>query len=140
MSDRYFVDTNIFLYAFDTTSTNKRERSHAIIRELFLNDTFCISTQVLNEFCSAAVKKLKPPLDVAEISRFISSFPSGIIESPGRNTVLHALEIQQSYRYSYYDSLIIATALEASCTVLYTEDMQHGQSIDELVITNPFKE
>ena len=97
-----------------------------------------ISTQVLNEFINAALRKnILSDSEVAEHCRhYISTYNLALIYPA---TIDSALEIKNKYKYSYYDSLIISSAIENDCEVLYTEDMQHSQIIeDKLTIINPF--
>ncbi len=143
MRDRLFIDTNILVYSFDKKSPTKQKKAKELLKEFFDREDYFVSIQVLNEFCSAAVKKLNPPLKVERVKDFISSFPERKILPVYRATVLSSLVIMGKYKLSYWDSLIIATSLESKCTILYTEDMQNGLRIDRgedrLKIVNPFE-
>lgn len=143
MRDKYFIDTNILVYSFDKTSPTKQKKSKELLKEFFDREDYFVSIQVLNEFCSAALKKLNPPLKTERIKEFISSFPGRKILPISRATVLSSLGIMDKYKLSYWDSLIIATSLENKCTILYTEDMQNGLIIEKgegrLKNVNPFE-
>ncbi len=132
MKDKVFLDTNILIYSF---SIDKGE----IIRNIIDTTPYLqISTQVLNEFINASLRK--NILTISEViehcKKYISSYNLSLIFP---STINYALEIKKKYKYSYYDSLIVSTAIESDCEILYTEDLQHNQIIeDKLTIINPF--
>jgi predicted nucleic acid-binding protein len=131
MKDRIFVDTNILVYAL-------LDDSHKQQTALNLLQSGCmISTQVLNEFTNVARKKAK--LDWQEIHDLSNAIQS-LAEIVPVDLAIHnrALTVAASYGYSFYDSLIVAAALESGCNLLFTEDMQDGQLIADLKIRNPF--
>ena len=128
-----FFDTNIVLYALSKDLPRKQQ-----VAEL-LNDGCTLSTQVLAE--SANVMRRKFGCGMAEIESFHDALLDACrlqrIESA---TVRRALQVAGRYGFSIYDSLIVATALEAGCDTLYSEDLQHGQLIDNrLTVINPFR-
>jgi len=127
-----FFDTSVLLYLLSSDS-EKADRVEALLAE-----SGTISVQVLNEFTAVASRKLKMPLveirEVLETIRDICRTEPLTIEDHDR-----ACEIMERYKFSFYDSVIVASALHAGCKILYSEDLQHGQVIDEqLRITNPF--
>jgi predicted nucleic acid-binding protein len=126
-----FFDTNVLLYLLSADSV-KADRAEAL-----LTCGGVISVQVLNEFTSVALRKLK--LSCAEIRDILWVARSTCqVDAITLATHDQALELAERYSFSWYDSLIVSAALIANCRVLYSEDMQHGQIIDSLVITNPF--
>lgn len=135
MKDNRFVDTNILVYCYTNDELQKREKALAVCKNI---DTF-ISTQVLTELSNTLKKKFK--LDWINIEHVISEINSGFhvfVNKP--NTIEKACKIADKYNYSFYDSLIITAALACNCSILYTEDMQNGQIIENcLTIVNPFK-
>ena len=134
MNDKCFIDTNIFLYAFSTKDIHKQ----TIAKDIVLQPYY-ISTQVINESCSNFIKKLT--FDEKMVTSFIgSAYNRYQIINFSESLFLTGSDIRLKYKYSYYDSLIIAAALESKCTILYSEDMHHNQIIEnKLKITNPFK-
>ncbi len=132
MRDKGFIDTNVLLYLYDSDNNKKN------IAKDILKGNHCISTQVLNEFTNISIKKIK--LGTKDLAINLKK----IIEKTAvftfdEETIFAAIEIKEKYKYQYYDSLILATAIENNCTVLYSEDMQHGQTIEnQLRIVNPF--
>jgi predicted nucleic acid-binding protein len=132
---KVFIDTNILIYLVKDTSGKAEVVASRIVEDSYLY----ISTQVINEFCNITLKKLNFSLEniLFAIDEFSKHF---IIHNVTISTITKALEIKNKYRFSYYDSAIIAAALQKKCEVLYTEDMHHGQVIeDSLTIINPFK-
>ena len=133
MIDKVFLDTNIVLYALDKSSVKQQ------ISINLLQSNPIISTQVLNEFSNICVKKLK--LDIEQITDLVGVLSSDLeVKLFDANTILKALSLKEKYNFQYYDSLIIATALENDCKILYTEDMQDSLIVEhKLTIINPFK-
>jgi predicted nucleic acid-binding protein len=135
MSDvKAFVDTNLLVYLYSDTDVSKKEH---IIQTIDVYERF-VSTQVLNEFCNVCIRKLKLPLSAVQnaVEEICNACNLVIIDD---STVRKALELHERYGYSYYDSLIIASALECGCSILLSEDMADGQIIDEnLAIKNIF--
>lgn len=132
MSAKVFIDTNIVIYSLGPNSTKATKAA-----PLFAHAP-SISTQVLSETANVALKKLAMPL--SEASKLLAMLEATCrVEIVTSVTMQHALDIVGRYRFSWFDSLIIATALDSGCSILYTEDLQHGQVIeDKLTITNPF--
>jgi predicted nucleic acid-binding protein len=134
MQDKVFIDTNIILYAIST----KDERKHSVAKPIVLSDA-TISAQVINEASVNLIKKLNFTEDM--VRRFInSSYQRYNIIELTKNVFIYASELREKYNFSYYDSAIVAAALVANCTILYSEDMQDGLVVtDRLKIINPFK-
>jgi len=134
MKDKSFFDTNTLIYLL-SDEINK----HKIAVELYksIKDK-AISTQVLNEFANVCFKKELLKSNISEHIKILSlNFEVSLISL---GTIQEAIRIKKKYAYSYYDSVIIASALQNNCTILYTEDMQHKQVIeDKLTIINPFE-
>lgn len=140
MSDKVFIDTNVLVYSFDSKNPVKQKVAKELIEDFFDKEEYFISMQVLNEFCSAALRKLAPPLEVEVLREFISSFPKRKILSVNREITLYSLVLMEKYKLQYWDSLIIAAAIDNRCTVLYTEDMQNGLILEDILsIVNPFE-
>jgi predicted nucleic acid-binding protein len=130
--DKPFFDTNVLLYLL-SEDNRKADRAEAIIA---MGGT--ISVQVLNEFASVASRKLK--MSYAEIREALSTVRAVCkTQAVTIDTHERGLEIAERFGFSLYDSMIVSAALQSSCTILYSEDMQHGQEIDyQLTIINPF--
>jgi predicted nucleic acid-binding protein len=134
MRDEIFFDTNIILYSYSDKSEPKKE----IARRLILNSNGFISTQVIQETCNILIKKFK--MDELSISRTLSEMRGNfLIGINNVETTAIALMVHFKYKFSYYDSLIISSALENGCSILYSEDLHHNQKIEKtLTIINPF--
>jgi predicted nucleic acid-binding protein len=133
--NQVFIDTNLLIYLVKD-NTGKAE---IVAKTLETSGNIYISTQVINEFCNVAIKKLGIPKSeiLFSIAKFTEKFD---VNQLSVNTINFALNIQEKYNFSYYDSLIISSALENNCSILYTEDMHHNQIIENsLTIINPFK-
>jgi predicted nucleic acid-binding protein len=136
MTDSVFLDTNLWVYYYTKDSVDKSANVSALIksnRELLI-----LSTQVLGELYHVITrKKLFTKLQAAEIlSSLVDTFP---IQAIAPESVLKATAISQRYGCTYWDSLIVATALLSNCAILYSEDMQHDQVIENQIrIVNPF--
>lgn len=139
MTDYSFVDTNILLYASDQGSGDKRLKAAELLRALWQTRTGVISTQVLQEFFYNATRKLSLPLHVPAARTIVATYSVWQRSPITSGTVLWAIDLHTTLNFSFWDSLIIAAALESHCTTLYTEDLQNGQLIDgRLMIVNPF--
>jgi len=126
-----FFDTNILLYLLSADAT-KADRAEALAA-----DGGVTSVQVLNEFASVAMRKLD--MRLAEIREILSTIRAVCAVIPvDIETHELGLELVERHHLAVYDALIVAAALQAECTVLYTEDLQHGQKFGGLTIRNPF--
>ena len=132
--DRAFIDTNIFIYLYSASEQAKREQCEQLVDEY---DRF-VSTQVLNEFCNVAIKKLAMPASAVRdaVSEICEGCNLILVDD---DTVQKALDFCEKYKYSDYDSLILASAIESDCRYIISEDLQAGQLIDgKLTIVSPF--
>lgn len=134
-----FIDTNVFLYLFDETDEHKRTIAEQLIRKALETRSACISHQVVQETLNVETRKLPSPMNAENAQRFLEQILTPLWRiMPSLALYRRGLDLQSRYGFSFYDALIVAAALESGCTRLYTEDLQHGQKIDGLVIENPF--
>jgi len=139
MNDKFFIDTNIFIYSFDKTDPDKQQRAKEIIGDA-LRSNGCISYQVIQEFLNVATQKFTTRLKKQDCQKYLSTVLEPLCEIYSTIELFNdTLEIQEGWQYSFYDSLIIAAALKTNCRILYSEDLQHGQRIKGLIIINPFQ-
>jgi len=132
-ASEHFIDTNVLLYLL-SGDTGKADRAEQLIQA-----GGTISVQVLNEFASVASRKLK--MSIAEIREILETIRE-VLEIPPLTEESHALGlgIAEQYLLSIYDAMIASAALLAGCSVLWSEDMQHGLVVNRsLVIQNPFR-
>ncbi len=141
MSGKFFLDTNIFVYAFDTSATAKARRSRQLINEALKARKGIVSYQVVQEFFNVAFKRFAHPISVPEAEQYFAIVFRPILavhSSPA--LYLEALSLFGKHGLSWYDSLIVAAATLSGCDVLYTEDLQDGRKIAGLLIQNPFSQ
>lgn len=137
MLDRIFLDTNVILYSYSEDDIYKQNISQEILGNNIFN-TF-ISKQVVNEIINILLKKIK--LSSEKVENVILELDSEFeIFDFTLATQIKAIRLKKDYNLQFYDALIIATALENNCTILYSEDMQDGLVVEnKLTIINPFK-
>lgn len=135
---KIFIDTNILIYSMDRNDPKKKKVCRKLLDSLDDEESGVISTQVLQEFYVAAVKKLKAePLIVKDIVRSFYNF-SVIVITP--EMIESAIDVSILNSISFWDSLIVTAAEFAKCDVLWTEDFNHGQVIRGVKIINPIKQ
>ena len=135
-TESVFFDTNIFLYAL--LDFQDKQKHDIAVNLLSKNPGGVISTQVVNEVCSNLIRLAKASEMIVEqaIHNFFSKY---FVVLPSESTLKRASQLRQNHKFSYWDSIIIASALEAKSSVLYSEDMQHHLVIEKsLTIINPF--
>jgi predicted nucleic acid-binding protein len=139
MSDsRFFLDTNIVVYAFDKTQPKKGEIAVGLLRRASVGEG-AISYQVVQEFFSVAFRRFSTPMTISEAEGALESLLTPLIKVHSSPALFaDALRLYGRYSLAWYDSLIVAAALEARCRILYSEDLQAGLRIDNLRIVNPF--
>ena len=132
-AERSFIDTNVLLYLL-SGDTGKADRAEEIIQA-----GAAISVQVLNEFAAVASRKLR--MSIAEIRETLDTIRAVCAVAPlTEETHVLGLRITEQYRLSVYDAMIASAALISDCSILWSEDMQHGMVIEQrLVIQNPFR-
>lgn len=138
--DRVFLDTNIFIYAGDEADPQKSRRSRKLIADVVNSGNGVSSYQVIQEFVNVVLRRFQKALLVEDVERFLATvFQPLVIIHSSFGLYTAALRIQSRYRLSWYDALIVAAAIEADCSVLYSEDLQHGQRFGSTTVKNPFR-
>jgi len=136
---RYFIDTNIFVYTFDSAARRKRHIATELVRSARRDGLAVISFQVIQEFCSVAIRRSEQPPTIEELRSYVRNVMAPLCEVHSSIELYDAcLDIREQTGYSFYDSLIVAAAAGARCETLYTEDLDHGRSIAGVKIVNPF--
>jgi len=138
MSDRAFVDTNVLVYAHDLDAGNKHEVAAKLISQLWKSRNGVLSTQVLQECYVTLTKKVVRPLGKVAVRRLLQSYFSWEIAVNDLQTILQASEIEEAHNLSFWDALIVAAASSKNVTLILTEDLNHGQMIEGILIQNPF--
>ena len=132
----YFFDSNIIVYAYDPDAGVKRSRAHDLIDRHARDATLTVSTQVLQESYVNLVRRrhLKPD----QALRVVGDLADSRVVPADAASVLRGLQLSQRHQLSPWDGLIVQAALDAGCSVLYTEDLQAGQRFGDLEVVNPF--
>jgi predicted nucleic acid-binding protein len=139
MSDRFFLDTNIFVYSFDQSAPAKARKAAQLIREALTTQKGVISYQVVQEFFNVALKKFSQPMQAADAGQYlIAVFRPLLAVHSSQALYAEALFLHAQSMLSWYDSLIVSAAIQARCEILFSEDLQHGQRFGALQIRNPF--
>jgi len=139
MSAKFFLDTNIVVYTFDSSTPKKKNLAQELVEQALRTQEGRVSTQVVQEFLNVATSKFTTPLTFSDAQQYLHDVLGPLCTVfPSIDLYRQALVLQQERRYSFYDSLIIGGAVQAGCDVLYSEDLQHGQQIRGLRILNPF--
>lgn len=138
--EKPFLDTNVLVYCFDPSTPQKQERSRSLVSRSCRARLGAISYQVIAEFTNVALRRFERPMSVADVRDWIRalSTPLEVVGYSG-HLFEQALTLFERYRLSWYDALIVSAALEANCTVLFSEDMQHDLRIGPLRVENPFR-
>jgi predicted nucleic acid-binding protein len=140
MSDRFFLDTNVFVYAFDPNAPRKAKTAAQLIRRAANSGDGIVSYQVVQEFFNVALKRFAQPMTFAEAEQYLVTVFRPLLAIHSSPAIyVEALRVAAKYRIGWYDSLIVAAAIEGKCEVLYSEDMQDGREIEGVRIENPFK-
>lgn len=141
MSDRFFLDTNIFAYGLDQDDRRKQSRANELVETALRTGRGVISFQVIQEFLNVAIHRFPTPLSHARCLRHLKEALLPLCQVyPSETLYTEALAVQALTGYHFHDSLIVAAALGADCSVLYTEDLQDGRQIRGLTIRNPFND
>lgn len=136
--DKVFLDTNVIVYAYDKSAGEKHRVAADIMIELWHTGLGVVSTQVLQEFFVITTRKIPRPLKVNVVKEIISDLLAWDVITNDGESILSAIDRHLKYKYSFWDSMIIDAALKGGATVLYSEDLADGQTVDGILIRNPF--
>ena len=134
---RAFLDSNVLVYAFDSRVTHKQAKAITLLEESS-SSTVAISTQVLSEFYWTVTRKLPLPLSRLEARSVLNRLSRLIVVTVDRELIESAIELEGSASIAYWDALIVKAASSVGCRRLLTEDLNHGQVIDGVLVENPF--
>lgn len=140
MSVEYFLDTNVLVYSFDETAPAKQEKSQALIESALRSGRGAISWQVVQEFLHVALHKWERPMTPGDAVEYLGATLEPLCSVFPTTTLWRsALSLQTESRYRFYDSLIVASALQCGAKILYSEDLQPGRRFGNLELRNPFE-
>ncbi len=137
MSDKYFVDTNILVYAHERSAGVKQQRAKQLLVQLWNSGNGVLSTQVLQELCINLRRKAGNPLSIDEVRLLIRNYSTWEVVANTPASVLKALDIETRFKISFWDALIIQAAEEAGASVLYSEDLAAAQFYGAIQVVNP---
>ncbi len=137
MSDKYFVDTNILMYAHDAAAGEKHARAKALVEALWESRSAVVSTQVLQELAVNLRRTAKRPLDAKAIREVISDYLAWQVVVNGGHSILEALDLEARYQISFWDALAIQAAQVAGAEIQYSEDLSDGQRYGTVRVKNP---
>lgn len=135
---KIFVDTNIIVYAYDASAGNKHLKAVEIMKYLWDTGHGVVSTQVLQEFFVTATRKIPKPLDSATAKEIVKDLLKWKVVNIGGELILQAIDIHNENKYSFWDSAIIAAAIEGGAKTLFSEDLSDRHLIKGMTIKNPF--
>ena len=136
---KVFVDTNIIVYAYDVSAGEKHSKALEIMKDLWGTGNGITSTQVLQEFFVSVTGKIAKPLSIITAKEIVKDFLKWKTVIINGEIILEAIDIHNERRYSFWDSLIIASAIAGGAETLLSEDLSDNHKIKGIVIKNPFK-
>ena len=141
MSGKFFIDTNVFVYCFDERWPEKQERANALVSHALQSGNGVISWQVIQEFLNVSTRKFVTRLEPGDAKQYLDKVLHPLCHVfPDLDLYRKALEVSGETDYSFYDALIIVSALQGGCSILYTEDLHSGHIIEKIEVVNPFKQ
>jgi predicted nucleic acid-binding protein len=139
MKGLFFLDTNVFVYTFDRTAPDKQRIARDWVRQSLLTQRGMTGAQVVQEFMNVALKKFETPMGVTEAREYLNGVMRPLCQHfPSMPSFDRALLIREETGYAWYDSLIVAAAIESKCSWLISEDLQHNRKIGSVTVHNPF--
>lgn len=139
MSDKYFVDTNILMYAHDKTAGPKHERAKHVVEQLWHDRTGVVSTQILQELAVNLRKKARKPLDAKATREVVTDYLTWQVVVNGGESILEALDLEARFQISFWDALVLQAAHASGAEVLYSEDLSEGQTSGSVRVVNPLR-
>lgn len=135
-----FCDTNILVYAYDASSGRKRTSADVLLERLWEQRAGALSIQVLQEFFTVVTRKLAGSMPVGEARAAVERFTEWHVVEPTKQDVLAAIDRSERWRISFWDAMLVTAAVKAGASVLWSEDLSHGQTYDGVTVRNPFHE
>jgi predicted nucleic acid-binding protein len=133
-----FCDTNVFVYAYDVTAGRKQDQAFSLLARLWESGEGVISIQVLQELFVTLTSKIPQPLSVQDARSVVSDMGAWRTIEPGHRDVLDAIDGATRWQVSFWDAMILTTAIRAGARTVWSEDLNEGQAYDGTVVHNPF--
>ena len=139
MSDKFFVDTNILVYAHDLKQGAKHARARELAQKLWEEENGVLSTQVLQELCVSLRRKVARPLSAEATRKIIEDYSTWEVVVNTAESVMGALDLEGRYGISFWDALLVQAAASSGAEVIYSEDLSDGQIYGGVRVINPLK-
>jgi predicted nucleic acid-binding protein len=139
MSDRYFVDTNILMYAHDKAAGEKHQRAKTLVAQLWRDRTGVVSTQVLQELTVNLRRKALRPLDIKATREIVADYLTWYVVVNDGESILEALDLEERFQISFWDALVLQAAHASGAEVLYSEDLSDEQTYGSVRVINPLR-
>jgi predicted nucleic acid-binding protein len=137
MSAEHFVDTNILVYAHDTSAGEKHARARTLVEGLWRTRSGAVSTQVLQELCVNLRRKAGRPLDARATREIVVDYLTWEVVVNTGDSILEALDLQERYRLSFWDAMVLQAAERCGASILYSEGLSDGQVYGSVRVVNP---
>jgi predicted nucleic acid-binding protein len=134
-----FVDTNVLIYAHDSSAGVRHERAAALVEELWTSGEGSLSIQVLQEFFVTVTRKVPAPLSAEAARETMADLSHWHLHEPHAGDVLEAIDLHSRHGLSFWDAMIVRSALALSCSVLHSEDLSAGGRYDGVEVVDPFQ-
>ena len=138
MAERFFVDTNVLVYAHDAGSQAKHHAAAALVERLWEDRSGVLSTQVLQEFCVNVRRKAKRPMAAADVRQVVEDYLCWTVVVNDGGAILRGLDLAERFGISFWDAMVVDAAHQSGSSVLYSEDLNHGQAYGPTTVVNPF--
>jgi predicted nucleic acid-binding protein len=139
MKDKIFLDTNIIVYAHDRSSGDKHDAAREIMEYLWESRRGVISVQILQEFYVCVTQKIAQPLLIKKAREICEYLSTWDVVDNVKYITLKAIDLQEKYRFSFWDSLVVQAAIQGGASVLLSEDLPDDQLVEGVRIVNPFQ-
>jgi predicted nucleic acid-binding protein len=133
-----FIDTNVLIYAYDLSQGIKHDKALALLQSLWQSGNGCLSTQVLQEFYVNITRKTAKPLSSDQAIQIIQDFSHWQIHRPDADDIIKAIELHQHHQISFWDAMILRSAQQCNCQIVWSEDLSDRQTYGATKIVNPF--
>ncbi len=133
-----FVDTNILIYAHDLSAGDKHARAQELVRQLWNSAEGCLSVQVLQEFYVNVTRKVAKPLAPEMAAQIVADLSAWHVHCPGVEDVLDAIALEQRHRISFWDAMIVSSAIQLGCDTIWSEDLSAGETYGRATVRRPF--
>ena len=137
---KVFVDTNVLVYAYDRAAGSKHVRARELVEELWNAGRGTLSTQVLQEFYVNVRRKARPPVSPEDARTLVADYLAWDPVVNDGAAVLEAVDAGHRHQVSFWDALVVVAAVKSGASVIYSEDLNHGQRYGSVQVLNPFFE